>query len=102
MAARRNARGGTLILGGGFAGSYVARYLGQAATLGRCKGIITLGRIPIRGSLGWFGTLTYHLYQLTLFSRKLRVVTDWTVALFFRRDIVELGTLGHPRGLSDD
>ena len=30
-------------------------------------------------------------------SRKLRVVMDWTVALFFRRDIAELGTLGHPR-----
>jgi NADH dehydrogenase len=29
MAARREARGGTLILGGGFAGSYVARYLGR-------------------------------------------------------------------------
>jgi hypothetical protein len=25
-------------------------------------------------------------------------VTDWTVALFFRRDIAELGTLEHPRG----
>jgi hypothetical protein len=24
---------------------------------------------------------------------------DWTVALFFRRDIAELGQLGHPRPL---
>jgi len=23
-------------------------------------------------------------------------VADWTTALFFRRDIAELGTLGHP------
>ncbi len=46
-------------------------------------------------------TRTYHLYQLPLFSRKLRVVTDWTVALLFRRDIVELGTLEHPRSLGD-
>jgi NADH:quinone reductase (non-electrogenic) len=80
---------------------YRYRSLGQAATLGRYKGIAALGRIPIRGFLGWFGTRTYHLYQLPLFSRKLRVVTDWTVALFFRRDIVELGMLGHPRGLRD-
>jgi len=28
-------------------------------------------------------------------------VTDWTVALFFRRDIAELGTLGHPQRLGD-
>jgi len=29
-------------------------------------------------------------------------VTDWTVSLFFRRDIVELGMLGRPRGLGDE
>jgi NADH dehydrogenase len=80
---------------------YRYRSMGQAATLGRYKGIVALGRIPIRGFPGWFGTRTYHLYQLPRFSRKLRVVTDWTVALFFRRDIAELGVLGHPRRLSD-
>jgi NADH:ubiquinone reductase (H+-translocating) len=80
---------------------YRYRSMGQAATLGRYKGIVALGRVPIRGFLGWFATRTYHLFQLPLFSRKLRVVTDWTVALFFRRDIAELGVLGHPRGLSD-
>jgi NADH dehydrogenase len=47
-------------------------------------------------------TRTYHLYQLPLFTRKLRVVVDWTVALFFRRDIAELGMLGHPEQLRDD
>jgi NADH dehydrogenase len=46
-------------------------------------------------------TRTYHLYQLPLLSRKLRVVADWTVALLFRRDIAELGVLGHPGPLSD-
>ena len=54
------------------------------------------------GFLGWFVTRTYHLYQLPLLSRKLRVVTDWTVSLLFQRDIAELGMLGHPRGLRDD
>src|SRR5918999_2339537 len=29
MAARRQTRGGTLVIGGGFAGAYVARYLGK-------------------------------------------------------------------------
>jgi hypothetical protein len=28
-------------------------------------------------------------------------VADWTVALFFRRDIAQLGTLGHPKRLDD-
>jgi NADH dehydrogenase len=39
---------------------------------------------------------SYHLYQLPLLSRKLRVVVDWTVALFFRRDVVELSVLNPP------
>jgi NADH dehydrogenase len=46
-------------------------------------------------------TRTYHLYQLPLLSRKLRVVTDWTVALLFPRDIAELGQLEQPRKLGD-
>ena len=80
---------------------YRYRSLGQVATLGRYRGIAYVFGLPIRGFAGWFVTRTYHLYQLPLFSRKLRVVADWTVSLFFRRDIAELGVLGHPRPLSD-
>ena len=36
-----------------------------------------------------------------LLTRKLRVVVDWTVSLFFRRDIVELSMLGHPHKLGE-
>jgi NADH dehydrogenase len=80
---------------------YRYRSLGQVATLGRYKGIAYVLGLPLRGFLGWFVTRTYHLYQLPLLSRKLRVVADWTVALLFRRDIAELGVLGHPGPLSD-
>jgi NADH dehydrogenase len=78
---------------------YGYRMLGQVATLGRYKGIAEIPGLRVRGFLGWFIARTYHLYQLPLISRKLRVVLDWTVALFFRRDIVELSLLGHPRRL---
>jgi NADH dehydrogenase len=81
---------------------YGYRMLGQVATLGRYKGIAEIPGLRLRGFLGWFVARTYHLYQLPLLSRKLRVVTDWTVALFFRRDIVELSMLGHPGKLGDD
>jgi NADH dehydrogenase len=81
---------------------YGYRMLGQVATLGRFKGIAELPfGIHLWGFPGWFVTRTYHLYQLPLISRKLRVVVDWTVALFFRRDIVELSMLGHPHRLDD-
>jgi NADH dehydrogenase len=81
---------------------YRYRMLGQVATLGRHKGIADIVGLRFRGFLGWFITRTYHLYQLPLLTRKLRVVTDWTVSLFFRRDIAELGMLGHPAPLRDD
>jgi NADH dehydrogenase len=81
---------------------YRYRMLGQVATLGRYKGIADVVGLRFTGFLGWFITRTYHLYQLPLISRKLRVVTDWTVSLLFRRDIAELGMLGHPRRLGDE
>jgi NADH:ubiquinone reductase (H+-translocating) len=78
---------------------YRYRTLGEVATLGRYRGIANVFGLPFKGFLGWWITRTYHLYQLPLPSRKLRVVADWTVALFFRRDIVELGVLERPRSL---
>jgi NADH dehydrogenase len=80
---------------------YGYRMLGQVATLGHYKGIAEIPGLRLRGFLGWFVARTYHLYQLPLFTRKLRVVLDWTVALFFRRDIVEISALGHPRKLGE-
>jgi len=78
---------------------YGYRMLGQVATLGRHKGIAEVLGLRLHGFLGWWVTRSYHLYQLPLAQRKARVVVDWTVALFFRRDIAELGQLGHPEKL---
>jgi len=78
---------------------YGYRMLGQVATLGYHKGIAEIPGMRLRGFLGWWVARTYHLYQLPLVSRKLRVVLDWTIALFFRRDVVELSMLGHPTPL---
>ncbi len=78
---------------------YGYRMLGQVATLGRHKGIAEVLGLRLRGFVGWWVTRSYHLYQLPLLQRKVRVVVDWTVALFFRRDIAELGQLGHPEQL---
>ena len=86
---------------GGDPQPYRYRMLGQVATLGRYKGIADVLGLRLTGFLGWFVTRTYHLYQLPLLSRKLRVVVDWTVSLLFRRDIAELGMLGHPQRLGD-
>ena len=78
---------------------YGYRMLGQVATLGRHKGIAEVLGLNLHGFLGWWVTRSYHLYQLPLAQRKARVVVDWTVSLFFRRDTAELGQLGHPEKL---
>ena len=83
----------------GDAKPYRYRMLGQVATLGRYKGIADVLGVRLRGFPAWWVTRSYHLYQLPLFSRKLRVVADWTVSLLFRRDIAELSMLSHPRRL---
>ena len=80
---------------------YGYRMLGQVATLGRYKGIADVMGLRFRGFPGWFLTRSYHLYQLPLLTRKLRVVTDWTTSLFFRRDIAELSLLTRPRHLGE-
>ncbi len=80
---------------------YGYRMLGQVATLGRHKGIADVLGIRLRGFPGWWVTRTYHLFQLPLASRKLRVVTDWTTSLFFQRDIAELSGLGRPPRLGE-
>jgi NADH dehydrogenase len=86
---------------GGRPRPYRYRMLGQVATLGRHKGIADVLGLRLYGLPGWFVTRTYHLHQLPLLPRKARVVTDWTVALFFRRDTASLSMLGHPRRLDD-
>ena len=78
---------------------YAYRMLGQVATLGRYKGIADVLGVRIAGFPGWFVTRSYHLFQLPLLTRKIRVVVDWTTSLFFRRDIAELSMLGHPHRL---
>ena len=57
--------------------------------------------LRLRGFPGWLVTRSYHLFQLPLLTRKLRVVADWTTSLFFRRDVAELSVLGHPHRLGD-
>ncbi len=81
---------------------YRFRMLGQVATLGRYKAIAELpGHIRLRGFVAWWVTRSYHLYQVPFLSRKLRIVTDWTVALFFRRDIAEFSLLQEPHRLGE-
>jgi NADH dehydrogenase len=74
------------------------RSLGQLATLGHLNAVASLGRLRISGFPAWWLWRTIYLLKLPRFDRKLRVVIDWTLNLFFPRDLNALDvarTRGH-------
>jgi NADH dehydrogenase len=75
---------------------YKHAYAGSVASLGLYKGVAQIYGIKIRGFPAWFMHRTYHMSRMPTFNKKVRVVLDWTLALFFRRDVVSLGTLHDP------
>jgi NADH dehydrogenase len=52
--------------------------------------------VRLRGFPAWFAARTYHMLMMPGAARRLRLVADWTVGLFFGRASAELGQLGHP------
>jgi len=70
--------------------------LGVLCSLGRYKGVAVVLGVRLRGFPAWFLARTYHLLQLPTLNRKVRVVLDWTLALFFPRDVAALGSLHDP------
>ncbi|MFN8826880.1 MAG: CBS domain-containing protein, partial [Planctomycetota bacterium] len=60
---------------------------GQLATLGHLNAVAAVGKLRITGFLAWWLWRTIYLLKLPRFDRKLRVVIDWTLNLFFPRDL---------------
>jgi len=87
----------TAHLDGGATIAFAHGNLGMLASLGARDGAGRLLGVPIRGFFAWWVVRTYHLLQLPTLARKARVVIDWTIALFFPRDIAHLGSLGTVR-----
>jgi NADH:ubiquinone reductase (H+-translocating) len=86
-------------LGPGRVRKFRYRTLGVFVDLGRHKAVATMTVIRLRGFPAWFAARTYHLAMMPGMVRKLRLMADWTVGLFFGRAAAELGQLGHPPGL---
>ncbi|HEY8639705.1 MAG TPA: NAD(P)/FAD-dependent oxidoreductase [Solirubrobacterales bacterium] len=80
------------------------RYRDRASfvNLGRYKAVGQLGQRRFRGFPAWWMARTYHMSQIPGVARKVRAVVDWTVSLPFSRDVSEVGSIGHPRPLSDE
>jgi NADH:ubiquinone reductase (H+-translocating) len=80
------------------------RYSSKTAfvNLGRYKAVGRVGRLTFSGFLAWWLARTYHLSQIPGAMRKVRAALDWTVSLPFRRDVSEVGSIGHPEPLRSE
>ena len=89
-------------LGHGQLRKFTYKTLGVFVDMGRHQAVAEMLRVRIRGFPAWFAARTYHLALMPGVTRRLRLVADWTVALFFTRGAPELGQLGHPPPLESD
>jgi len=67
--------------------------------LGRYKAVGRIGDRTFRGFPAWWLARSYHMSQIPGTARKARAVLDWTASLPFKRDISEVGSIGHPKPL---
>src|SRR5918993_5358126 len=66
---------------------FMFRSLGTMASLGHTRAVARVFGVRLTGFLAWWVRRTYYLFQMPRWDRRLRIVLDWTVALFFRPDI---------------
>ena len=67
--------------------------LGVLAGLGRRSAVAEILGFKFSGFVAWWLFRTIYLMKLPGFERKLRVAIDWTLDLFFPRDIIYLRPL---------
>ncbi|WP_026321504.1 NAD(P)/FAD-dependent oxidoreductase [Salinispora fenicalii] len=76
---------------------YQHRHAGSVASLGLYQGVAQVYGIKMKGLPAWFMHRTYHMSRIPSLNRKVRVVADWTLAFFLKREVVALGQLHDPR-----
>ena len=64
--------------------------LGTMASLGHTRAVARVFGVRLTGVLAWWIRRTYYLCQMPRWDRRLRIVLDWTVAVFFRPDITKV------------
>jgi NADH:ubiquinone reductase (H+-translocating) len=70
--------------------AFIFRSLGTMASLGHTRAVALVFGLRLTGFPAWWLRRTYYLFQMPRWDRRLRIVLDWTVALFFRPDITRV------------
>ena len=88
--AKRAARNIAARLGRGERQAFEYRTMGQLAIVGERTGVADVMGHQFSGWVAWFMWRTYYLMRVPLLEKRVRVVLDWTLDLFFERDLVQL------------
>ena len=65
--------------------------VGSLAALGCRTAVAKVFGIKVSGFIAWWLFRTVYLMKMPSWSRRVRIIMDWTTDLFFKRDIVQLG-----------
>ncbi len=88
--ARHLARNIGAVLDGRAPSPFLFRSLGTMAALGHTRAVARVFGVRLTGFPAWWLRRTYYLFQMPRWDRRLRIVLDWTVGLFFRPDITRV------------
>jgi NADH dehydrogenase len=83
------ARNVAAALGHGRRKRFRFKTIGLVVDLGRRQAVARILGVKLRGSPAWFCARSYHLLAIPGVGRRVRLLIDWTVDLFFARDSAE-------------
>lgn len=75
---------------------FTFKTIGQLAAIGRRTGVARIFGCNFSGFFAWWMWRTIYLSKLPRLEKKLRVALDWTLDLFFSKDLVQFETLRAP------
>lgn len=62
---------------------------GVLASLGRWQAVADIGGLYLSGPFAWFIWRTIYLFKFLSNSKKVKIVVDWTINIFYPRDITK-------------
>jgi NADH dehydrogenase len=75
---------------------------GIMAEIGKRAGVGDILGIKVHGFVAWWIWRSYYLSHLPTVQKKLRVMVDWSIDLFFQRDITRIRTYTEEKGQEAD
>lgn len=66
---------------------------GMMATIGKRNAIVSIFGYNLQGFIPWLIWRSYYVLQMPSIGKKIKVILDWTVDSFFKRDLTSYGQI---------